>query len=84
MSTAVSVDLTAFCPVELEWGHFSIFRQDVREIYCLAIHLCRKDIRSNRQAESRESRPNGLAGWNIPTVAIFERNFHDLHDAIER
>jgi hypothetical protein len=84
VSTAMAVDLAAFCTVELKWGHLSIFRQGAREIHGLAIHLCRKDIWAKCQAESRQSRPNGLAGWNISTAAIFERNFHSLHDVIER
>ena len=79
VSATMTVDLTAFCTVELERDHFSIFRQYAREIYCLAMHLCRKNIPAKCQAKSRQSRPNGLAGRNIPTIAIFERNFHDIH-----
>jgi hypothetical protein len=80
----MAVDLTAFCTVELQWGHLGIFRQSAREVYGLAIHLRRKDIRAKRQSKSRQGKPNGLARWNIPTAPIFKPNFHDLHDVIER
>src|SRR4029077_17024606 len=79
VGTTMAVDLTAFGTVELQWIHFSIFRQGARKIYGLAMHLRRKNIPSKRQAKSRQNGPNGLAGWNIPTTAIFERNFHDMH-----
>ena len=80
----MAVDLTAFCTVELQWGHFSIFRQSAREVYSLAIHLRCKGVRAKRQAESRQGKPNGLASWNIPTDTISKPNFHDMHDVIER
>jgi len=75
----MAVDFAAFSTVELQWNHLSIFRQGAREIYGLAIHLGRKDVRAKCQAESRQSRSNGLAGRNILTAAIYEPNFHDVH-----
>jgi hypothetical protein len=80
----MAIDLTAFGTIESQWKYLGIFRQGAREIDGLPIHLGRKNILAKRQTKSRQSRPNGLASWNVPTTAIIERNFHDMHSIDQR
>jgi hypothetical protein len=50
----MTIDLTAFSAVELQRSHFSIFRQDAREIDGVAIDFSRKYVWAKPQTESRQ------------------------------